>query len=185
MCFDGFLFSEAEYAFQLRKRIIPLKMERNFQAREWLGFIIGLYKFFLYKFFFEFTDKYPFEDKMSGLIKEVLIDHHKSVPQKPANSKTVSDYTERTTAFSPKPTARTQSLEFVKNWTEIDVQRWINHYKLSSSVFSSMTGMDIAFLQVLRQECPEFFYKALQDMLKLNDVPTMAKFCFALEDTFI
>lgn len=88
MCFDGFLFSEAEYAFQLRKRIIPLKMERNFQAREWLGFIIGS------KFFFEFTDKYPFEDKMSGLIKEVLIDHHKSVPQKPANSKTVSDYTE-------------------------------------------------------------------------------------------
>lgn len=33
--------------------------------------------------------------------------------------------------------------------------------------------------------CPEFFYKALHDMLKLNDVPTMAKFCFALEGTFI
>lgn len=88
MCFDGFLFSEAEYAFHLGKRIIPLKMEGNFKAREWLGFIIGS------KLFFEFTDKYPFEDKMSGLLKEVLKDHYKSVPQKQADSKTVPDYTE-------------------------------------------------------------------------------------------
>lgn len=88
MCFDDILFSEAEYAFHLRKRIIPLKMERNFEDREWLGFIIGS------KLFFEFTDKYPFEEKMSGLLKEVLKDHQKSVSKKPAISKIVPDYTE-------------------------------------------------------------------------------------------
>lgn len=84
----GTLFSEAEYAFQLRKLIIPLKMELNFDAREWLGLIIGT------KLIFEFTDKYPFEEKMSGLLKEIFKIHQEAVPQKPAISKTVSAYTE-------------------------------------------------------------------------------------------
>lgn len=171
--------AEAEYAFHLRKQIIPLKMERNFEAREWLGLIIGP------KLFFEFTDKYPFEEKLSGLLKEVLKDHQKHTPQKPAISNTVPDYTETTTTSSSKPRAKTQVLEVMKNWTENDVLRWINRHKLPSSVFSSMTGKDIAFLQVLRQESPDFFYKALHKMLKLDDVPTMAKFCFALDDTLI
>lgn len=171
--------AEAEYAFQLRKLIIPLKMELNFDAREWLGLIIGT------KLIFEFTDKYPFEEKMSGLLKEIFKIHQEAVPQKPAISKTVSAYTEVTTASSAKPRINNQELEVVRNWTENDVLRWKDHHKLPSSMFSSMTGMDIVFLQVLRQECPEFFYKALQDMLKLNDVPTMAKFCFALENTSI
>lgn len=171
--------AEAEYAFQLKKTIIPLKMERNFEAREWLGLIIGA------KLYYEFTDKYPFEEKMNGLLKEVLKNHQKSVHQKPVFFETVPDYTEKTSTSSSKPRAKTQVLEVVKNWTESDVLRWINHHKLPSSIFSTMTGMDIAFLQVLRQESPDFFYKALNKMLKLNDVPTMAKFSFALEDTLI
>lgn len=52
-------------------------MERNYQAREWLGFIIGS------KLFFEFTEKYPFESKMSALVKEVLTRQKRSVPEKP------------------------------------------------------------------------------------------------------
>jgi hypothetical protein len=58
-------FSEAEYAFQTRKKIIPLKMEQGYNADGWLGFILGA------KLFFDFSGKYPFEDKMSGLIKEM------------------------------------------------------------------------------------------------------------------
>lgn len=63
-------FSEAEYAFQLKKK--------NYNSsREWLGLINGT------KLYYEFTDKYPFEEKMNGLLKEVLKNHQKSVHQKP------------------------------------------------------------------------------------------------------
>ena len=86
-------FSEAEYAFTLKKPMIPLKMERNYQAREWLGFILGS------KLFFEFTDKYPFESKMSALIKEVLTRQKKSVPDKPIISHTAPVTTEVKRAF--------------------------------------------------------------------------------------
>jgi hypothetical protein len=61
-----FLFiAEAEYAFQLRKRVIPLKMERGYIPDGWLGFIVGA------KLFYEFSPKYPFEDKMKALLREV------------------------------------------------------------------------------------------------------------------
>ena len=33
--------SEAEYAYQLKKDIIPLKMQRNYTADGWLGMFVG------------------------------------------------------------------------------------------------------------------------------------------------
>lgn len=59
------LMIEAEYAFQKKKLIIPLKLERGYEPDGWLGFICGT------KVFFEFTDKYPFEEKMTSLLKEI------------------------------------------------------------------------------------------------------------------
>ena len=57
--------TEAEYAYQLKKRIIPLKMESGYQPDGWLGFILGS------RLFFDFGGKYPFETKVDGLIKEI------------------------------------------------------------------------------------------------------------------
>lgn len=34
-------FSEAEYAYQRRKRMIPLMMERSYSPDGWLGIILG------------------------------------------------------------------------------------------------------------------------------------------------
>lgn len=60
-----FLFLEAEYAFQTRKQIIILKMERGYTADGWLGFICGA------KLYYEFSHKYPFEEKIVALLKEI------------------------------------------------------------------------------------------------------------------
>lgn len=60
-----FFLLEAEYAFQLKKKIIPLKMEGGYKADGWLGFIIGA------KLFYDFSGKYAFENKMKELMKDV------------------------------------------------------------------------------------------------------------------
>ncbi|XP_062615610.1 uncharacterized protein LOC134277306 isoform X2 [Saccostrea cucullata] len=57
--------AEAEYARQLKKDIIPCKMERGYKAKGWLGFILGS------KLFFEFSGKYPFEKKIEELVREI------------------------------------------------------------------------------------------------------------------
>ncbi|XP_062588039.1 uncharacterized protein LOC134249708 [Saccostrea cucullata] len=171
--------AEAEYAFQLRKPIIPLKMERTYQAREWLGFIIGS------RLFFEFTDKYPFEVKINALVKEILTRQKREVPEKPIIPQTAQVPTEKTPESSNGKMVKVQASEVVKRWTESDVLRWINHHKLPSSKFSKLTGTEIAFLQVLRQESPDYFYKTLNEMLKIKDLSTLAQFTFALEDTVV
>ncbi|XP_062567505.1 uncharacterized protein LOC134229735, partial [Saccostrea cucullata] len=57
---------EAEYANKLQKIIIPLKMQRDYEPRGWLGMILGE------KLFYEFSGKYPFDQKAKELLTEIL-----------------------------------------------------------------------------------------------------------------
>ena len=61
----NFHISEAEYAFQQRKKIVPLMLERGYKPDGWLGFILGA------KLFYDFSGKYPFQDKLNDLLKEL------------------------------------------------------------------------------------------------------------------
>lgn len=56
---------EAEYAYQLRKQIIPLMMEPRFQPRGWLGIIMGT------KLWMDFREMGKLEAGTSQLIKEL------------------------------------------------------------------------------------------------------------------
>lgn len=57
--------AEAEYAFNLRKPIVPLMMQRDYKPDGWLGFIKGS------KLYFEFSGKYPYDQKITDLVKEL------------------------------------------------------------------------------------------------------------------
>ncbi|XP_061191536.1 uncharacterized protein LOC133199678 [Saccostrea echinata] len=65
---------EAEYANKLQKIIIPLKMQRDYEPRGWLGMILGE------KLFFEFSGKYPFDQKAKELLTEILF-HLQNPPE--------------------------------------------------------------------------------------------------------
>ncbi len=56
---------EAEYAFQLRKEIVPLIMDANYRADGWLGIIMGS------KLWIDFSDKKNFNDSVEKLKKEI------------------------------------------------------------------------------------------------------------------
>ncbi|KAK3103675.1 hypothetical protein FSP39_020930 [Pinctada imbricata] len=88
--------AEAEYAFQQKKTIIPLKMELGYKPDGWLGFIIGT------KLFFDFSGKYPFEHKVEGLVKEIQSKLNRIVPTK-VNNTMSSEYTvpDEKVSYSP------------------------------------------------------------------------------------
>jgi hypothetical protein len=56
--------AEAEYAFQLKKKIIPIVVDPNYTAHGWLGIIKGT------KLHIDFT-KVPFDEAMKKLVWEI------------------------------------------------------------------------------------------------------------------
>ena len=62
------LLSEAEYANKLRKCILPLKLQKGYEADGWLGFIMGS------NYFYDFTKEKPHlkdvEDKLLRKVKK-------------------------------------------------------------------------------------------------------------------
>ncbi|CAH3195024.1 unnamed protein product [Porites evermanni] len=57
--------SEAEYAYQLRKDIIPLMMQRKYRGDGWLGMLVGT------KLWFDFNSQQSIEPSVTKLIKEL------------------------------------------------------------------------------------------------------------------
>ena len=57
--------SEAEYAYQLRKDIIPLMMEHNYRPDGWLGMIVGT------KLWIDFRNSYGIEAGVGKLLREL------------------------------------------------------------------------------------------------------------------
>jgi hypothetical protein len=58
--------AEAEYAFQRNKDIIPLRLQRGYDPLGWLGIMLGTRKYY------EFSEKYPYEEKFPELLKEIV-----------------------------------------------------------------------------------------------------------------
>ena len=59
------LFAEAKYAFQLNKRIVPLKLQGNYKADGWLGILCGD------KLYFDFSEEDRFQKSIASLFKEL------------------------------------------------------------------------------------------------------------------
>ena len=59
------ILTEAEYAYQLRKQIIPLMMEPRFQPSGWLGIIVGT------KLWMDFREARNLEAGTSHLVREL------------------------------------------------------------------------------------------------------------------
>ncbi|KAK3575914.1 hypothetical protein CHS0354_002555 [Potamilus streckersoni] len=180
--------AEAEYAFQLRKKIVPLKMERGYQPDGWLGFLIGA------KLFYEFSGKYPFEAKIKELIREISVCYG----NEDVEPKVVSIQSQREETMDrvdglpvavatkkPVYSAHPAPVAVVRKWRPDDVNRWIEKHNLPKKNFEKLTGRELALLVTMRLEAPEFFYNCLQKNLGINSLLTMAMFIEGLEDLSI
>ncbi|KAL3855599.1 hypothetical protein ACJMK2_014806 [Sinanodonta woodiana] len=58
---------EAEYAYQLNKRVVVIKMEQDYKPYGWLGFIVGT------DLYYDFSGKYEFETKFEELLKRMKV----------------------------------------------------------------------------------------------------------------
>ena len=160
--------SEAEYAYQLNKDIIPLMMQHNYKADGWLGILVGA------KLWIGFQSKQDINSGVAALIKE-LGGRGKDLDTTDGPKEAVISPSEASVLTSPPP----QSVTNVSSWTNQDVKKWLTEIGLeqvSKKNISKFNGQILIDLHKLRGECPEYFYKCLEHTLNLKNVFDLFKF---------
>ena len=159
--------SEAEYAYQLRKDIIPLMMQPKYRGDGWLGMLVGT------KLWFDFNSKQSIEPSVTKLIKELGgrgkdVDNTDGPSVTPVASAVQSDDVD-TAPLSPG----------VSTWTNEEVKQWFKQIgleKVYKEDISEIDGQTLIDLQQLRSECPEYFYRCLERDLSLTNMLDIFKF---------
>ena len=154
--------SEAEYAYQLRKDIIPLMMQRKYRGDGWLGMLVGT------KLWFDFQSKQVLEQGVMKLIRELGgRGKELDVTDGPSEPAVQADL------LAPP------SSPGVSTWTNKDVKQWFKEIglaKVCKEDISEMNGQTLIDLQELRGECPDYFYRCIERTLKLTDMFDLLKF---------
>ena len=156
--------SEAEYAYQLRKDIIPLMMQQNYKPDGWLGMIVGT------KLWIDLRNSFNVEAAIGKLKKELgdrgrenqgsylTVEHEKPVE---------------------KGQELTPELSGVADWTANEVKDWLKDIGLDDickAVLPKLNGQALIYLYALRDECPDYFYRCLETNLNLRDMFDLFKF---------
>lgn len=122
--------TEAEYAFQMRKKIVPVLMEANYKPTGWLGALLGT------KLYFDMSDRRMIPDRTSKLCRELGdCGRIEGGNQAPSSTEAVaaSDGT-----LPPLPKAGGLMVSRVANsveaWTEKEVLDWLVGCNLGSLV---------------------------------------------------
>ena len=158
--------SEAEYAYQLRKDIIPLMMQKNYKADGWLGMLLGT------KLWIGFQSKHTIDSGVAKLVRE-LAGRGKDVDHTDGTPEAVIRTTEATT-LTKQPSGPD-----VAGWTNEDVKKWLKKIGLAQVCDRDMiefTGQTLIELQDLRGECPDYFYKCLERTFQLKNMFHVLKF---------
>ena len=156
--------SEAEYAYQLRKDIIPLMMQQNYKPDGWLGMIVGT------KLWIDLRNSFNVEAAI-GKLKKELGDRGR---ENQGNYLTVEH---------EKPVEKgqelTAELSGVADWTANEVKDWLKDIGLDDickAVLPKLNGQALIYLYALRDECPDYFYRCLETNLNLRDMFDLFKF---------
>lgn len=143
--------SEAQYSFRLQKKIIPLIMQKGYQAVDgWLGFIIGD------KIFIDFT-KYEFEECVNRLLNQMS-------KINVTNEENSFGFTKNRLNLSDHESRENKQISESENWDEGKVEKWFVEKDIHKSIFEMfkpLDGVTLFQLYQLQMHTPEFFYKSL------------------------
>ena len=158
--------SEAEYAYQLRKDIIPLMMQRDYTPDGWLGIILGT------RLWIDFRNDYKLSTSAEKLLKEL----GGRGLENQAKGGRVNEHEENCGRLVQ---ADTFEVVRIVDWTASEVENWLKDIGLNEickAVLPKMDGQTLINLHALRSECPDYFYKCLETNLNLRDMFDLFKF---------
>ncbi|XP_077993207.1 uncharacterized protein LOC144447176 [Glandiceps talaboti] len=165
---------EAEYAFQLRRDVVPLMVEDRYKPSGWLGAIVGT------KFYVNFAKKTTaFGTCMKQLVRE-LGDRGK-IGMQPKEGEIVKEAIAAVTAPSVGHARPSTAAHPANRWSAAEVKDWLKDNGIEYKTKQTITGEDLVFLMKLRDEAPEFFYNYVLSHLGITTLQGMRRLRSALE----
>jgi len=141
-------------------------MQHKYKADGWLGMLVGT------KLWIDFHSKHVVEAGVGKLIRE-LGGRGKDGDVTDGPAEPVVRPVEAVAVASPP------SAPVVSGWTNKEVKQWLKEIgleKVCKEDISKMDGQTLIELQELRGECPDYFYKCVEQNLKLTDMFDLLKF---------
>ncbi|XP_078359598.1 uncharacterized protein LOC144644064 isoform X1 [Oculina patagonica] len=153
--------SEAEYAYQRRKRMIPLMMESNYSPDGWLGIVLGS------KLWMDFR-----KDPSVGI---------QQLSKEISKARVAASKAQLVGSSSPK----TATNDKVLRWKKEDVAKWLQDIGFAvgdNKVRGKLDGPLLHMLNELRKESPEFFYNSVKTDLGFPTVIEVLQFTRELKE---
>jgi hypothetical protein len=165
--------AEAQYAFKLKKKIVPLIMQKGYENVDgWLGIIMGD------KIFVNFN-KHSFEQCITIMLKELNL----SINQSNKIALTLAP---------PVPSVGCSSAPLnqidysARNWNEKQINDWFVEKKVPQHVMTMLNpcnGEVLYQLYRLRSSAPEFYFQSITKDSNL-DLKSVLSFSLDLEKLF-
>lgn len=120
--------TEAEYAFQMRKRIVPVLMETNYKPTGWLGALLGT------KLYFDMSDRRLIPERVTKLCRELgdAGKLHGFAGMESIESGAASSEHMLPPLVKNGGVMETRASISVDSWSEKDVQDWLDSCSLKS-----------------------------------------------------
>ncbi|KAK3610001.1 hypothetical protein CHS0354_032346 [Potamilus streckersoni] len=166
---------EAEYAFLLKKEIIPLKMQNGYSADGWLGILLCS------KLYYEFTGNFEFDNTLEKLCN--------AIDQLPNNPK----YDDLKKKDKPELHQQRSEIQMLppppppvaENLTKEEVDQWLRKSQLDLTrlkKLKSLTGEQLVFLKKVSTKAPEFFFHCLERRLSVDNLEDVMNLSNGLEN---
>ncbi|XP_039250993.1 uncharacterized protein LOC120328542 [Styela clava] len=167
--------TEAEYAFNLRKEIIPIKAEQDYKADGWLGALTGTKLYIDFSSLDSFEGE-TFDGKVDALVKEIEgTDIFSS-----KNENTTDNNTSNGT-LSPDKNKNQNDKSTTEQDGDEAVTAWMNEYDIDSYCFDQLTAKEMRFLSDIKYQCPEIFYQFLAGDIGVRKLREIIKISSAVD----
>ncbi|CAD5126050.1 unnamed protein product [Dimorphilus gyrociliatus] len=166
--------TEGDYAYQLRKAIIPVNLEKGFVPTGWLGCLLGT------KLAYDLWDETRLEEQMNRVVFD-LGERGRLPPLEQAPPVRIS------TMREPNPNStgsaivaahlgvpRDDCTRVAEEWTTEQTRAWLERNNIPATGFlESLDGKLLVQLRKMYQAAPECFYRALKSDLDYDVVAAL------------
>lgn len=151
--------SEAEYAYQIKKPIIPLIMELKYKPHNWLGLIMGT------KVYYEFSERRQAEETITGLVKSIKLQlDSDGVPEIDCGAQSGTEAKMTSGDSAGAASTSTRLSEAVRAWSCARVRQWLEEARIDGvkKRLADVDGSLLAVMLEVRSRSPEYFNKTLK-----------------------